>query len=73
MDNTLVKIKRLVLKGNYEFRLSADIQLANDGLTRDDAIESILNADFLKRKSSTSKDKLNPKEKGTRSQVKITH
>ena len=63
MDHTLIKIKRLILKGNYEFRLSAEIQLANDGLTREDAIESILNADFLTKKLSSSTDRLRPKEK----------
>ncbi|MBI4753189.1 hypothetical protein HY793_02295 [Candidatus Desantisbacteria bacterium] len=63
MNHTLIKIKRLLLKGTYEFRLSADIQLANDGLIRDDAIESILNADYMRMKNSTSKDKLKPKEK----------
>ena len=62
MDHTLIKIKRLVLKGKYEFRFSAEIQLANDGLTKDDALESILNADYLGKKKSTSKDKLKPKE-----------
>ncbi|MFH1563735.1 MAG: hypothetical protein ABIF11_10040 [Nitrospirota bacterium] len=64
MDHILIKIKRLILKGTYEFRLSAEIQLANNGLIRDDAIESILNAGYIRRKNSTSKDKLKPKRKG---------
>ena len=62
MDHTLVKIKRLVLQSKYEFRLSAELQLANDGLTMDDALEAILNADYLTRKKSTSQDKVVPKE-----------
>ncbi len=63
MDHTLVKIKRLILQSKYEFRLSAEIQLADDGLTKDDALEAILNADFLTRKNSTSRDKLRRKER----------
>lgn len=63
MDWTLIKIKKLILRGNYEFRLSAEIQLANDRLTKEDALESILNADFIRKKTSTSKDRLKPKEK----------
>ena len=63
MDHTLVKIKRLILKERYEFRLSAEIQLLNDGLTQDDALEAILNADYIAKKNSTSQDKLLPKEK----------
>ena len=62
MDPILVKIKRLVLKGKYEFRLSAEIQLLNDGLTKDDALEAILNADFLVKKRSTSEDRLMARE-----------
>lgn len=63
MDHTLVKIKRLILQGKYEFRLSAETQLANDDLTMEDALEAILNADYLVKKNSTSQDKLQPKEK----------
>lgn len=63
MDYTLIKIKRLLLRGKYEFRLSAEIQLINDGLTKDDALEAILNADYLVKKNSTSQDKLEPREK----------
>ncbi len=63
MDHTLIKIKRLILQGRYEFRLSAEIQLANDGLAKEDAIEAILNAAYIVKKNSTSQDKLNIKEK----------
>jgi hypothetical protein len=63
MDHTLVKIKRLILRGKYEFRLSAATQLINDGLTKEDALEAILNADYLVKKNSISQDKLEPKEK----------
>jgi len=63
MDHTLVKIKRLILHGKYEFRLSAEIQLANDGLNKDDALEAILNANYLVKKISTSQEKLMPREK----------
>ena len=30
IDRTLVRIKRFVLRGNCEFRLSADLQLAKE-------------------------------------------
>jgi hypothetical protein len=63
MDHTLIKIKRLIWRGKYEFRLSAEIQLADDGLTHEDALEAILNADYLKKKNSISQDKIGPKEK----------
>ena len=63
MDHTLIKIKRLILQRKYEFRLSAELQLASDGLTMDDALEAILSADYLTKKNSTSQDKVTPKEK----------
>lgn len=63
MDHTLIKIKKLILLGRYEFRLSAAVQLTSDGLTKEDALGAILNADFLMKKNSTSQDKLERKEK----------
>lgn len=66
MDHRLVKIKRLVAAGHYEFTLKADLESAADGLTREDVIESILSAQFLRAKNSTS-----PWRPGKREQVYI--
>ena len=66
MDHRLVKIKRLVASGHYEFTLKADVECAADGLLRQDVIESILTAQFLRIKNSTS-----PWRKGRREQLYI--
>jgi len=66
MDHRLVKIKRLVAGGHYEFTLKADLECAQDGLLREDVIESILSAQFLRVKTSTS-----PWRKGRREQLYI--
>ena len=66
MDHRLVKIKRLVAAGHYEFTLKADSECVQDGLLRDDVIESILSANFLRVKNSTS-----PWRKGRREQLYI--
>ena len=54
MDRRLIQIKRLVVAGQCEFTLKADLECAADGLTREDVIESILNAQYLRVKNSTS-------------------
>jgi hypothetical protein len=54
VDRRLVKIKRLVVGGHYDFTLKADLECATDGLTRQDVIESILTAQFLRVKNSRS-------------------
>ena len=66
MDHRLVRIKRLVAAGHYEFTLKADLECAADGLLREDVIESILTAQFLRVKNSTS-----PWRKGRREQLYI--
>ena len=66
MDHRLVKIKRLVATGHYEFTLKADLECAADGLLRDDVIESILSAQFLRMKNSNS-----PWRKGRRERIYI--
>lgn len=66
MDSRLVKIKRLVAAGHYDFTVKADLECAADGLTRDDVIESILSAQFLRVKNSTS-----PWRRGRREKVFI--
>lgn len=52
MDHRLVKIKRLVASGQYDFTLKADLECAIDGLTRQDVVESILMARSMRIKIS---------------------
>ena len=54
MGTQLVRIKRLVAAGHYEFTMKADIECAEDGLSREDVVESILTAQFVRIKNSTS-------------------
>jgi hypothetical protein len=54
MDHRLVKIKRLIVAGRWEFTLKAELECAADGLTRDDVLESILIAQFVRIKNSRS-------------------
>ncbi len=44
LSQLLKKIKRLIIKGNYQFTLKAEAELEADGLLIEDALESILNA-----------------------------
>ena len=66
MDRRLVKIKRLVAAGKYDFTLKADLECAADGLTREDVLEYILSAQFLRAKNSRS-----PWRRGQRERVYI--
>ena len=66
MDDRLIKIKRLVATGHYEFTLKADLECLADGLRREDIIEAILNAQFVRVKNSIS-----PWRKGERERVYI--
>jgi len=66
VDRRLIKIKRLVAAGRYEFTLKADLECAADGLRRDDVIESILTAQFVRVKNSRS-----PWRQGKREQLYI--
>ncbi len=66
MDRRLVKIKRLVTAGRYDFTLKADAECIGDGLTRRDVIESIVSAQFLRVKKSVS-----PWRKGMREWIYI--
>jgi hypothetical protein len=63
MDHRLVKIKRLVTAGRYEFTMKADLECVADGLTRQDVIESILNAQFLRVKNARSPWRQNKRER----------
>jgi hypothetical protein len=50
MSDVLVRIKRLVLKGHYQFSEKARIEMKIDGITEQDVIESILNAVAIYKK-----------------------
>jgi len=50
MDPLLVAIKRLCHAGRDIFTARAEAELIRDGLRREDVIESILNADRIKRR-----------------------
>jgi hypothetical protein len=55
MSDILIRIKRAILAGNYEFTDKALCELETDGLEQSDALESILNAvAILKTIRSTS-------------------
>jgi len=56
----------MVAAGRYDFTLKADLECAADGLRREDVIESILSAQFLRVKNSTS-----PWRRGRRERVYI--
>jgi hypothetical protein len=63
MDSQLVKIKRLVASGHYAFTMKADLECAADALAREDVIESILTAQFLRVKNSRSPWRRGKREK----------
>ncbi|HUO10509.1 MAG TPA: hypothetical protein VM008_19545 [Phycisphaerae bacterium] len=44
MSDILIRIKRAVLAGHYQFTEKARVELEIDGLVESDALESILNA-----------------------------
>jgi hypothetical protein len=55
MNETLKRIKRAIVAGNYEFSGKALAELDADGLSQMDALEAILNAvDIYKTIRSTS-------------------
>lgn len=47
--DVLNKIKRLVARGRYRFTVKAATEIVVEGLTPEDAIESILNAQCIKK------------------------
>lgn len=65
-DHRLTRIKRLVIARRCRFTLKADLECAVDGLTRQDVLESILIAQFLRVKNSDS-----PWRRGRRERVYI--
>ena len=61
--DTLIKIKRLIIRGKYVFTAKAFDEMDVDGLFEEDVLESILNAQFVRAKRSRSRFKQNPKER----------
>jgi hypothetical protein len=63
MSDILVRIKRAVLAGNYNFSKKARIEMEADGLDDLDIVESILNAVAIYKKiRSTSPSRSKAKE-----------
>jgi len=48
-QNTLVNIKRMIISDRYVFTKKAEIEMFIDGLTEEDVLESILNANGIKK------------------------
>ena len=63
MSRVLVRIKRLVLQGRYVFTQKALNEMDIDNLDEEDVIESILTAQFVRTKRSTSEFKTSRREK----------
>ena len=49
MQSLLKKIKRLIISGRYVFTLKAENEMFADNLTETDVLESILNANGIKK------------------------
>jgi hypothetical protein len=47
--DVLVRIKRIVVAGRLEFTLKAELERLRDGLAVEDVMESILNANAIKK------------------------
>ena len=63
MNAILIRIKRAVLAGNYEFSEKARMEMEADGLFESDAVESIVEADAIyKTIRSTSPRRGHPRE-----------
>jgi hypothetical protein len=49
MNAVLVRIKRLIISGKYVFTGKAEIEMFADGLTEECVLESVLNANGIKK------------------------
>ena len=49
MQPVLLKIKRLIIANRYVFTLKAEVEMFRDSLTETDVLESILNANGIKK------------------------
>lgn len=47
--DTLVRIKRLVIARRVQFTFKAEVERVRDGLTVEDVLESIVNANAIKK------------------------
>ena len=64
MSEPLVRIKRLVLRNRYRFTEKATIERESDGLSEEDVLESVMNAQKIyKTINSTSLLKKSKREK----------
>jgi len=64
MRDPLIRIKRLVLAGRYAFTKKAALEREGDGLSEEDVLESIVNAQKIyKTLNSTSSQKKTRREK----------
>lgn len=63
MSQLLKKIKRLIIKGHYQFTLKAETELEADGLLIEDALESILNASDIFKTLNSNHPATGKKEK----------
>ena len=63
MDHTLKKIKRLVLQGNFQFTLKADLEMVEDGLNELDVLEAITNSKQIEKTLNSTNPKTGKKEK----------
>ena len=59
----LAFIKRLMVQGHYAFTEKALLEIDREQLTEELVVESILNAQFIKVKRSTSRHKSHRKER----------
>lgn len=48
-ENPLLRIKRLILRGQYRFTLKAELERLRDGLTETEVLESIIMAPIIKK------------------------
>jgi len=63
LSDLLKKIKRLIIKGNYQFTFKAETELEADGLIIEDALESILNAIDIYKILNSNHPRTGKKEK----------
>lgn len=63
MNGDLVTIKRLIIRRQYAFTEKALIEMDQDSLTEEDVLESILNAQFVRKKRSISRFRRGRREK----------
>lgn len=64
MTDPLIRIKRLILTGHYAFTKKAALERESDGLSEEDVLESIVNAQKINKPlNSTNPQKKTRREK----------